>query len=339
MKIIVTADTHYDIWDYSGRLLLEAQREFLSDVDMLIVAGDLTNNPERNWKACLEWLCTFLPAEKIWVMPGNHDYYGFRLDGDPQLQAIAESVGVNFAQKSVIEADGVRFLLCTLWTDMQLLGTLDQSKAFMMRGMNDYHMIRVPTDLSRMRLAMPDDTILVHKEHLAWLDAELARPFDGRTVVVTHHCPHPAATGVVDNFTAGFTSDLSWIIEKHAPEAWLFGHTHRHLRATVGRTEVRNISLGYPREVGPGVEGSLLLRGIVDTETDSLLAPLFSDHASIIRESPSGIRFVVFNDIPDTLKGPFDSYLLGSTCPVVDGFMDAAYATDWIGFCQRYGVA
>lgn len=33
----------------------------------------------------------------------------------------------------------------------------------------------------------------IHLEHREWLDERLAQPFAGRSVVITHHAPHPAA--------------------------------------------------------------------------------------------------------------------------------------------------
>jgi len=43
-------------------------------------------------------------------------------------------------------------------------------------------------------------------------------------------------------------------------------------------------------------------------------------------------RYVKLSDIPEPARSAFESRLLGSTCPVIDGIADAAYAHDWQDF-------
>jgi hypothetical protein len=83
-----------------------------------------------------------------------------------------------------------------------------------------------------------------HQADLAWLNAELARPFDGQTVVVTHHAP--IAPVPFTDLSAAYGSDLSQMILHHQPALWLYDHTHMPQADRVGTTEVRNVSLGYP---------------------------------------------------------------------------------------------
>ena len=92
----------------------------------------------------------------------------------------------------------------------------------------------------------------------------MAVPFPGQTIVVTHHCPYPDPISATNNLASpAYGSDLSGVIETYQPEAWLFGHTHRNLEEAVGRTTVRNISLGYPGDVRPSDEAASLLRGLI----------------------------------------------------------------------------
>nr|WP_236938122.1 recombinase family protein [Frigidibacter mobilis] len=92
----------------------------------------------------------------------------------------------------------------------------------------------------------------------------MAMPFAGRTVVVTHHCPHPDLIGDQQGeLAAGYGSDLLGLITRFEPEAWFFGHTHHRHEAQEGQTLVRNVSLGYPQEVQDGDESVILLRGRV----------------------------------------------------------------------------
>lgn len=339
MKILVTADIHDDNRQARGLPVIEGGAGILASADMLIVAGDLANDPERNWPGALERLSRLIEPERIWVIPGNHDYYRFRLDGDDRLAEIAARAGVNFAQKTAIEADGLRLLLCTLWTDFRLKGGEKTAMAAARRGLNDYNFITLPGEHGGLRQIRPEETLAVHLDHRAWLEAELSRPWEGRTVVVTHHCPHPSATGFVDAITPAFTSNLGAMIRKYRPEAWIFGHTHRRLRARVGRTEVRNASLGYPHELLGGMVSQYLAHGLIDTRAENLLGEWVSfDSESIIR-TDGWVPFIRFSDVPNEIRPQFEQFMMGQTCPVIDGFMNCAYAHDWIRFCQRYGIA
>ena len=99
--------------------------------------------------------------------------------------------------------------------------------------MNDYRYIRVAAKGYR-RLA-PVDVLETHRDHLGWLDQKLGETFDGQTFVVTHHAPHPAVLpDGGGRLAAAYASDLSALLEKHAPARWYFGHSH----------DAQNVKLG-----------------------------------------------------------------------------------------------
>jgi hypothetical protein len=103
-----------------------------------------------------------------------------------------------------------------------------------------------------------------------WLEEQLAEPFVGRTMVVTHHCPHPdLVSSTRQNINPAYASDLRSLIETAQPEAWLFGHTHVRAEATTGRTPLRNVSLGYPDQVQPAEEAKFLLRGLINLRSSA----------------------------------------------------------------------
>ncbi len=120
------------------------------------------------------------------------------------------------------------------------------------RVMNDYRLIRVSSD--GFRRLQPRDTVALHRADLAWLEAQLAEQFEGETVVVTHHAPIPPEPA--QDIDAAYGSDLTAMIEKHQPKAWLFGHTHRVQERMIGQCTVRNVSLGYPDEWAVGLQST-----------------------------------------------------------------------------------
>lgn len=240
---LIVADLHLDLWDRANLNPLD-QLDF-EGVELMIIAGDLTNKPRVRWKQAFALIGKYIPLDRVHVLPGNHDYYDFRLDGDDRLAEIAHTAGATFAQKSAIIHGATRYLCCTLWTDMRLgIGTLEENAAEAARIMNDYRYIRVAH--SGFRKVQPIDTITLHREHVAWLEARLSQPFAGETVVVTHHAPHPFALSPGGPVPQAYASDLSDLIMRYQPERWLFGHTHLAAEFEIGTTKLRNVSVGSP---------------------------------------------------------------------------------------------
>lgn len=260
--IAVVADLHFDNW---GRWAVDPLTATGLDMvihkhqpDLLIIAGDISNDPARHWPGFLTRLGRLVAPSKIAVVPGNHDFYGFRLDGEHILREMCSTAGVRFAQKEELRIGKTRVLCCTLWTDYELTGNVRGAVDTARRVMNDFRQIRVgipglPFDQQDTRLITPQDILMTHRDHRAWLETALRAPHfaghEGRTVVVTHHGPSPAtAAGEIDSLTPAFHSNLDDLILETKPHVWCFGHSHRRCRATVGRTDVRCVSIGYIEE-------------------------------------------------------------------------------------------
>lgn len=258
MNILITADLHLDLWAHAGRDPFAGIVPVLRDLDALIIAGDLANDPKRNWPLALTRIARLVSPAQIWVIPGNHDYYGATLD-DTALARIARAACVNFAQKRVLTFGTCRLLCCTLWTDFALLGDPGTAMERAAMAMPDYARIcRADGDL-----ITPGDTVALHRDHLDWLSHEIAKPWEGQTIVVTHHAPSAAVSGPLSALSPAFASDLDGWIGAHRPDGWVFGHTHRPLAAQIHGVPVVNVSLGYPDEVSEGDEAEAMLRGLI----------------------------------------------------------------------------
>ena len=128
-----------------------------------------------------------------------------------------------------------RVLGTTLWTDFSLCGAGDaalrESIAAAERVILDYRgVIQVlsPELEAAPRSFTPRDSLVLHQQARAWLEDELAKPFDGQTIVVTHRAPlrqSLAEKFATDRASAGYVSDLPSLVR--APVAlWVHGHTH-----------------------------------------------------------------------------------------------------------------
>lgn len=252
-KVLVVADLHADHWRAKKQDPLADVP--LEDVDVLILAGDIANKGHVQWRLAIEALSDRISPEKIYLMPGNHDYYGGRIDREDKLRDTAERAGANFIQKDVLVFGDTRFLCCTLWTDMRLGDAPAESNMTRADGrMNDHRSIRVQGEGFRKFSAL--HAARLHRDHLSWLEAQLAKPFEGKTVVVTHHAPHPDCIHADDwkDVPFCYASDLSGIIETFQPSRWVHGHTHVPTDFKVGHTRVTNASIGYPEPRSAGRE-------------------------------------------------------------------------------------
>lgn len=228
------------------------EQDFWDGLDLVILAGDISNKAYIRWPQVFAWFGERMDLGKLHVFPGNHDPYGGKIDREDKLIAACEHAGVGYAQRKVLHLGNHRFLCCTLWTDMMLGGEQARNMAKAERVMNDYRLIRVSSD--GFRRLQPRDTVALHRADLAWLEAQLSLPFDGETIVVTHHAPIPPEPA--QDIDAAYGSDLTAMIEKYQPKAWLFGHTHRVQERMIGQCTVRNVSIGYPDEWAVGLQST-----------------------------------------------------------------------------------
>ena len=164
MKILVTADLHLDLWQHAGRDPFAGILPILGTLDALLVAGDITNDPLRNWPRALDRIARLIDPAKVHIIPGNHDYYHWHLGGDDRLRALTEAAGMNLAQKSALEIGGLRLLCCTLWTDYRLTGDPAAAMRMARRTMNEHLLIaRDARDAQRTvaPLKPADDAVII----------------------------------------------------------------------------------------------------------------------------------------------------------------------------------
>lgn len=262
MNCIVLADLHLDLYlsqnvdPFSSIPVSEVER-----ITRCIIAGDLSNKAHKQWSRCLSWISRQFPDAQVYVLPGNHDYYDFRIDDEARLASIAEENGAAFIQKAELFVGNHRFLCATLWTDFEIYGDRVSNMRTASNVMRDYHYIKVARN--NYRRLTPSQTAEIHRDHRAWLEARLAKPFDGETTVITHHAPHRNALSAEPSYGPCYASDLEDMILKFQPTRWLYGHTHHRAEFSVGNTKVRNVSVGYPGQNEPLVQ---LTRFIVELE-------------------------------------------------------------------------
>ena len=229
-------------------LLSDLHNEFdlfepeVSDADVVILAGDI-NVKTRG----VEWAKNTFTCPVLYV-PGNHEFYGGHLTRTLEKMRAASSDQVRVLDRDEVILSGVRFLGATMWTDFAATGNPPIAAFTAQNGLNDFKQIRT-ADFRRIR---PADLISESAKTRDWLRAKLADPFDGPTVVITHHAPsmrsledNPHAGGHLD---AAFANRWEDLMGGDQVALWVHGHSHTAVDYDVAGTRVVCNPRGYPGE-------------------------------------------------------------------------------------------
>lgn len=255
MRLWIVSDLHLEFADW---------RPSPPDADVCVVAGDvLTRGPEHS----LEWLAQHIaPAMPVVCVAGNHEFYGGRFGFDLALQRARDLrlPDVHFLDDGEAVIEGVRFLGATLWNDFELGGSDAREVAWAMMNvgglLNDFGGAIQDFNEASGKLSTQRAKAM-HERSRAFLRERLAAPFDGPTVVVTHHAPHRGSLHPRyrdSTLNAGFVSDLEGLILAGKPNLWVHGHVHDSHDYRVGSTRVVCNPRGYHGE-NPGFDPALVL--------------------------------------------------------------------------------
>ncbi len=242
-KILVLSDLHTEFVAQCWAL-----PEKLPDFDVCVLAGDIAGSPEKG----VDFAATApaLIGKPIIYLPGNHEFFGGEIENRLRVgKEACAGTNVRLLDRDVAIIGGVRFVGAILWTDYALYREQRWSMAIAARGLNDHVRIERRGPQGALRFT-PADALARHGADRDHIETILSVPFDGPTVVVTHHAPHPgsvAARFVNNDLTPAFVSDLSEVIDRHAPAMWIHGHTHDCFDYRVGGTRI----VCNPRGYGP----------------------------------------------------------------------------------------
>lgn len=250
MKLHVLSDIHHEF--------LRGHRPGLvpTDCDVIVLAGDIDVGVSG-----VVWAISQSEAlgKPVIYVPGNHEYYGQHYQTmRERIRERAAGTNVHVLDNDTWVHDGVRILGTTLWTDYRAdpNTTQDAAMAYMARRLNDHHMIYFED-----RLFAPADALRVHQQARTWLAGELAEPFDGKTVVITHHGPSPTCQNPaypVGPMSTAFYSDCDELLGD--PVAlWIYGHTHACLDTNVNGSRLVANQGGYPHEDAPGFDPGFVI--------------------------------------------------------------------------------
>ncbi len=234
MKLQVISDIH-----------LSCAPCFIPDVgaDLLVLAGDIHRPAQAiSWARALN-----MP---IVYVPGDHEYYGASLAAtDRRLQELSRDSKVTVLNCAEKRFGSVRVLGATLWSDFRLLddGPM-RERAMKEASRHSRDFSRIVVDEDGGETFSPSHCAGLFARHVKWLEACLAEPFDGETVVVTHFAP--SIGSIAPRFADStlnpfFVSNLEALIDKSGAALWVHGHTHDSFDYRIGSTRVLCNPRGY----------------------------------------------------------------------------------------------
>lgn len=206
--------------------------------DILILAGDIVpfavmdrhdaffDYLNANWK-------------QVYWIPGNHEYYRSDLAMFDNIMSKPIRDNISLLNNKAVTLDGVRIIFSTLWSHISPNNEHEISSR-----LNDFRIIK-----DHSQNLSVDRYNALHQENVDFIQSTFDVPYDGKTIVVTHHIPtflqYPEKYKG-DALNEAFASEQYDLIENHQPDAWIFGHHHVNVpEFKIGKTRMLTNQLGY----------------------------------------------------------------------------------------------
>ena len=220
-----------------------------NDADIIVAAGDIGINLQG-----VDWLKTL--NKPVIYIAGNHEFYAHEYQ--QTLQLIREQCAgsnVQFLENDCFVFQGVRFLGCTLWADLFVEG--DKKAEALGKSLNDFRRIQfAEKSFDVMEFSQ------LHQHSRAWLEQELAQPFFGKTVVITHHAPSQWSwnESAYALKKLAYCNDLKSLLHEYEIAAWFHGHVHSSLDYRIADARILCNPRGYfGKKVVPGFDQNRIM--------------------------------------------------------------------------------
>jgi len=186
-----------------------------NDADIIVAAGDI-----GIFKQGLKWLKKI--NKPVIYVAGNHEFYGYEYNQTlKMLREECKGTSIHFLENDTFIYKNIRFLGCSLWADLYLEG--DEKANALGKTLNDFRKITYQDEAFNQRIFST-----LHHSSKHWLETELAKNFDGQTIVVTHHAPTEWSWDDSKNRLKkiAYCTDLKYLFHEYEIEAWFHGHIH-----------------------------------------------------------------------------------------------------------------
>ncbi|MBD8575244.1 metallophosphoesterase family protein [Pseudomonas syringae] len=228
MKLLIYSDLHLEFVDFQPPAV---------QADLVVLAGDISVRSRG-----VTWANETFNAPVIYAC-GNHEFYKGHIDKTLIKMRETAAGHVHILDNQTLIIGGTRFLVATAWTDFTATGNYQVAMGVCAERMNDFKRIRIGERYSKLR---PVDLIARNIATRRFLADELDKAFEGKTVVITHHCPIQEVAGNDHDGHLGAAYFNQWHDLVARADVWIFGHTHHAVDTVVSGCRLVSNPRGYP---------------------------------------------------------------------------------------------
>ncbi len=240
MKLLIYSDLHLEFVDFQPPAV---------QADLVVLAGDISVRSRG-----VTWANETFNAPVIYAC-GNHEFYKGHIDKTLIKMRETAAGHVHILDNQTLIIGGTRFLVATAWTDFTATGNYQVAMGVCAERMNDFKRIRIGERYSKLR---PVDLIARNIATRRFLADELDKAFEGKTVVITHHCPIQEVAGNDHDGHLGAAYFNQWHDLMARADIWIFGHTHHAVDTVVSGCRLVSNPRGYPGECTGFISGLLI---------------------------------------------------------------------------------
>lgn len=226
MNFSVISDIHGDLFKLQAFL-----NEVKDKVNFIIICGDLFKNEYQNEK--MEFMVMLNDFDKpVYIIPGNHDYYGFSLKDEFTDCANIKFINNRF---TIIE-DKLVLIGGSMWTESYINPRFGD-----VHGFNDFRYIKDINQVENVRTEFKK----VVKDA-----CEVAFVKDCKVIIATHHAPHEKSVSSMfkgSSINKFFYDNVDESIFEKI-DYWCHGHMHNTSNYKIKGCEVICNPIGYPHE-------------------------------------------------------------------------------------------
>lgn len=266
MKIRILSDIHLEWYDYTITNPTGADTLVLSG-DILLAypfhdypygslpVWDDENEYGPTQKLAIRFRRFLETASQLFknvvYVAGNHEFYHGKYHGGLEdLKNECNNYGnIHYLENETITIDDVKFIGCTLWTDLNDYHPLTE---YLVKDcMSDFKVIK--NDHAGYRKLLPIDTVKRHEKSVDYIQKELVYSTNDKVVICTHHAP--SFLSIDERFkyekemNGAYASNLEHImLDNPCVKVWTHGHMHSHKNYNIGETNIICNPRGYVSE-------------------------------------------------------------------------------------------
>ncbi len=205
-----------------------------NEAEIIIAAGDIGVS-----KQGVDWLKNL--KKPVIYVAGNHEFYNQEyIETINLIRKECAGSRIHFLENNSFIYKNIRFIGCSLWTNLFQEG--DKKAAELGNLLNDFKKITFKDEAFNEQLY---SRLFLRSKR--WLENQLAQPFAGKTIVVTHHAPSEMSWNESPYLLKklAYCNDLNYLFYQYQIDAWFHGHIHNMNDYQIAGTRILNNPRGY----------------------------------------------------------------------------------------------